>query len=62
MASPKLLKGYLKVRPEDVKGSEKEASTIEGAFKYGKNLESLPKVDMVVEGSVAVDVNGGRLG
>lgn len=62
MASPRLLNGYLKVRPEDVKGSEEEASTIEGAFKYGEKLESFPKVDMVVEGSVAVDKNGGRLG
>jgi 5-formyltetrahydrofolate cyclo-ligase len=62
MASPKLLNGYLKVRPEDVKGCEEEASTIEGAFKYAEKLGVLSKVDMVVEGSVAVDINGGRLG
>jgi 5-formyltetrahydrofolate cyclo-ligase len=62
MASPKLLNGYLHVRPEDVKGNEEEASTILGAFKYGKKHLTIPHVDMVVEGSVAVDINGGRLG
>jgi 5-formyltetrahydrofolate cyclo-ligase len=62
MASPRLLNGYLEVKPEDVSGSEEEASTIDGAFKYGEKVESFPKVDMVVEGSVAVDINGGRLG
>lgn len=62
MASPKLLHGYLLIKPEKVSKNEREASTIQGAFKYGKQLETFPKVDMVVEGSVAVDLNGGRLG
>jgi 5-formyltetrahydrofolate cyclo-ligase len=62
MASPNLLNGFIQIVPTDVTGSEEEASTIEGAFKYGEILESFPEVDMVVEGSVAVDGNGGRLG
>jgi 5-formyltetrahydrofolate cyclo-ligase len=62
MASPKLINGYLQIKANDVKGKEREASTIKGAFKFGDKLETIPKVDMVVEGSVAVDRNGGRLG
>ncbi len=62
MASPKLLNGYLILKPSDVNGYEIEASTISGAFKHGKKLEIFPEVDMVVEGSVAVDKYGGRLG
>jgi 5-formyltetrahydrofolate cyclo-ligase len=62
MASPKLLNGYIIINPQSVEGCEKEASTIKGAFNYGTKLESLPDVDMVVEGSVAVDITGGRLG
>lgn len=62
MASPKILNGYIELNPEDVINHEKEASTIKGAFKYGKMIDNLPKVDMVVEGSVAVDRHGARLG
>ncbi len=35
MASPKLLNGYILINPKSVKGSEKEAATIKGAFNYG---------------------------
>jgi 5-formyltetrahydrofolate cyclo-ligase len=62
MASPKLKNGYIILNPFDVKGNEKEASTINGAFKYGNQLEKFPKVDLVIEGSVAVDIKGNRLG
>jgi len=62
MASPKMLNGFLILNPSDVSGNEIEASTINGAFKYGKRIDTLPNVDMVVEGSVAVDKYGGRLG
>lgn len=62
MASPKLEKGYLLVDPENLDGNEKLASTILGAFKYGKSLKQFPAVDMVIEGSVAVDLSGRRLG
>ena len=62
IASPKLLNGYLLIDPSHIKGHEKEASTIKGAFKFGQNIDTFPNVDMVVEGSVAVDKYGGRLG
>lgn len=62
MPTPKLLNGYIKLEPSHTTGREEEASTIEGAFKHGSLITSLPNIDMVVEGSVAVDMYGGRLG
>jgi 5-formyltetrahydrofolate cyclo-ligase len=62
MASPKLLNGYIKIEPSHTTCVEDEASTIKGAFKHGSLINSLPNIDMVVEGSVAVDMCGGRLG
>lgn len=62
MASPKLKSGYLLISPDDVKGRESSAATIKGAFKYSRKVDIFPTVDLVVEGSVAVDLNGGRLG
>ncbi|WP_297980228.1 5-formyltetrahydrofolate cyclo-ligase [uncultured Methanobrevibacter sp.] len=71
MASPNLEHGYLFLEASQLKGFEKEASTKEGAFKYaneektdllnkGENNEF--SVDMVVEGAVAVDKSGNRIG
>ena len=62
MPTPKLLNGYIKLEPSHTTGHEKEASTIEGAFKHGRLITSPPNIDLVVEGSVAVDMYGGRLG
>jgi 5-formyltetrahydrofolate cyclo-ligase len=62
MASPKLKQGYLILDPDKIRGQEKLASTIKGAFKFGKTISEFPNVDVVVEGSVAVDRNGNRLG
>lgn len=62
MASPKLKNGYLLINPADTNRNEKEVSTINGAFKYGKQLSKFPKLDLVIEGSVAVDLKGNRLG
>ncbi|MDI6602635.1 MAG: 5-formyltetrahydrofolate cyclo-ligase [Patescibacteria group bacterium] len=62
MATPKLKEGYLEIEPENVKDKEEQASTIAGAFKYGKKLEKLPKPDLIITGCVAVDKNGWRLG
>jgi 5-formyltetrahydrofolate cyclo-ligase len=64
MASPKLKHGYILVDPAKVRGSESRASTIRGAFSLGKvvGLQKLPKPDLIVEGSVAVDLKGNRLG
>lgn len=62
MASPKLKDGFFLIDPYSVRGNEETASTINGAFKFGKKIHEFPKVDLVVEGSVAVDKSGNRLG
>jgi 5-formyltetrahydrofolate cyclo-ligase len=62
MASPKLKHGYLLINPTNTLNLEKTAATIDGAFKFGNPIENFPKVDMVIEGSVAVDLDGNRLG
>lgn len=62
MPSPGLESGYLIIRPSRVKGKEKEASTIRGAFKYGESTNAPPSLDLIIEGSVAVDLDGYRLG
>lgn len=62
MPTPKLKSGFLLVEP--VKGMEKKASSIKGAFTVGKtiSIKEVPAVDLVVQGAVAVDHTGGRLG
>lgn len=62
MASPGLRRGYLLIDPEGTRNNEKFASTIKGAFKFGKQVGELPRPDLVVTGSVAVDERGNRLG
>ncbi|MGZ7096749.1 MAG: 5-formyltetrahydrofolate cyclo-ligase [Methanobacterium sp.] len=62
MASPKLKNGYLIINPEDTINEEKRASSIKGAFKFGRSIQNFIEVDLMVEGSVAVDLNGNRLG
>ncbi len=62
VASPGLRHGYLLIDPEDSRNNEKFASTIRGAFKFGKQVGEFPKPDLIVEGSVAVDEWGNRLG
>jgi 5-formyltetrahydrofolate cyclo-ligase len=62
MASPKLKDGFLLIDPFSIKGNEGTASTIKGAFKFGKKIHEFPVVDLVIEGSVAVDKSGNRLG
>jgi 5-formyltetrahydrofolate cyclo-ligase len=52
----------LLIEPAQVKGLEHAASTIKGAFKFGRKLRKLPKAELVVIGSVAVDRHGWRLG
>lgn len=63
MASPNLQHGYLFLKSSKI-SSFAEASTKEGAFKFAEdlNIDSFPQVDMVVEGSVAVDKKGNRIG
>lgn len=62
MASPKLKRGYILIDPLAASGHEDIASTIKGAFRYGRVIHKFPLVDLVVEGSVAVDLAGNRLG
>lgn len=62
MASPRLKKGFILIDPAKVKGKERFASTIKGAFKFGVEVRDFPRPDLVVEGSVAVDRYGHRLG
>lgn len=62
MASPRLQRGFLLIEPARVHGKERYASTIKGAFKFGLEVQNFPKPDLIVEGSVAVDMQGHRLG
>jgi 5-formyltetrahydrofolate cyclo-ligase len=62
MATPRLKRGFLVISPEKTAGKERYASTIRGAFKYGKETTLFPKPDLIVTGSVAVDGKGNRLG
>ncbi|MGB9675753.1 MAG: 5-formyltetrahydrofolate cyclo-ligase [Candidatus Bathyarchaeales archaeon] len=62
MASPRLERGFILIDPSKVRGKEHFASTIKGAFKFGVETQSFPKPDLIVEGSVAVDLYGHRLG
>ncbi len=62
MASPRLRKGFILLDPRGIR-DVRRAATIRGAFKYGRTVDLRKiKVDLVVEGSVAVDLRGGRLG
>ena len=64
MATPRLREGFLVVEPGDVpRGREREASTIRGAFRYGRKVEEIRfSIDLKVTGSVAVSPDGGRVG
>lgn len=64
IASPRLKHGFVVINPRDVKGVEGFASTIRGAFQYGRmiSVQDIPRPDLIVEGSVAVDMQGHRLG
>ena len=66
MAVPRLREErcFVMLEPKSIKGSERVASTIKGAFRFGKLVhpsEMLP-VDVVIVGSVAVNLTGGRVG
>lgn len=64
MPTPRLRQGFILLEP-DIPGSKfKYASTIRGAFEFGKHvgLDAMPKVDLIVVGSVAVTPDGARLG
>lgn len=64
MATPRLRKGFLILDPKAISQSSiPKGSTIRGAFKCGRFVEpSEVEVDLFVVGSVAVSLDGGRLG
>ncbi|MCD6487616.1 MAG: 5-formyltetrahydrofolate cyclo-ligase [Desulfurococcales archaeon] len=65
MASPRLKRGFILLDPRTIPAfSYRYASTIRGAFVYGReiSLQGLPMIDLVVTGSVAIDKQGNRLG
>ncbi|MEZ0319690.1 MAG: 5-formyltetrahydrofolate cyclo-ligase [Pyrobaculum sp.] len=63
MPTPRIKEGFLLLDPSAIpRHAYKEASTITGAFKWGRAAKpwDLPKVDLVVIGSVAVNPSTGR--
>jgi len=62
MASPRLKHGFIVVNPKTVRGENRQASTIAGAFRFGKETTDFPKPDLIVTSCVAVDGKGHRLG
>jgi len=64
MATPRLKQGFLLLDPANIPDNRVfEASTIQGAFKHGRQIEpNRVKVDLFIAGSVAVAPDGGRLG
>jgi len=70
MASPRLKHGFLQIDPQNVRGKEEIASSIKGAFKYGKpvedpatgGIEKMLRPDLIITSCVAVDRSGWRLG
>jgi len=64
MATPRMKQGFLLIEPSSLTSRQiSEASTIRGAFRFGRFVEPTEiKIDLFVAGSVAVSSNGGRLG
>jgi len=65
MPTPRLRMGFMILDPSKIPRRMLErASTIRGAFRYGRIIdpEEIPKVDLIVTGSVAVSRDGIRIG
>jgi 5-formyltetrahydrofolate cyclo-ligase len=65
MPSPRLREGFVLLDPAAVPRKKLfEASSIKGAFAQGKpiGLDDLPRIDLLVFGSVAVSLDGDRVG
>ncbi len=65
MPTPRIKEGFLLLDPKRIpKNAYKEASTIKGAFEYGVKIhpKDLPSIDFIVLGSVAVSLDGARIG
>ncbi|HIQ13368.1 MAG TPA: 5-formyltetrahydrofolate cyclo-ligase [Thermoprotei archaeon] len=63
MPTPRIKKGFIFLDPDKIRDIG-FASTIRGAFRLGKimEVEDLPRIEYIVEGSVAVSPDGSRLG
>ena len=65
MPTPRISAGFLKLDSKHIpKQMTRKAISIAGAFKLGQKtpVSQLPHVDLVVAGSVAVSLKGGRIG
>ena len=65
MPTPRLKKGFMLLDPNKIpRDALMKASTLRGAFKYGRpcSFEDMPRVDLIVVGSVAVSRDGVRVG
>ena len=66
MAVPRLreLKCFIELDPRFLGNNLSKASTIKGAFKYGRQVHpnEMKRVDLIIAGSVAVNEKGGRIG
>jgi len=65
MPTPRISKGFLLLDPKRIPPTlYSVASTISGAFRYGRYVEpeEIPEVDLVVAGSTVVSIYGERLG
>ncbi len=67
MAVPKLRqeKCFVRLDPSKIpQGKVYEASSIKGAFKFGQPVHpsEIPRIDLIVAGSVAVNKKGARIG
>ena len=64
MATPRLRQGFIIIESGDIpRGLERKASTIRGAFQFGRTVDLFPfKIDLKVTGCVAVTPDGCRVG
>ncbi len=68
MPTPRIRSGFILLDPQDIpQRMIRKASTIRGAFLLGKIFDredvlKLPRIDLIVIGSVAVDKYGTRIG
>jgi 5-formyltetrahydrofolate cyclo-ligase len=65
MPTPRLSVGFLKLDAKRIpRQMIKKAATISGAFKIGEkiSLSQLPNIDLIITGSVATSLEGGRIG
>ncbi|MDJ0274547.1 MAG: 5-formyltetrahydrofolate cyclo-ligase [Nitrososphaerota archaeon] len=65
MPTPRIRSGFLLLDPSRIpKGMVSQASTISGAFRLGLQVHprDLPRIDLIVIGSVAVTPSGWRVG